>query len=170
MGYVHDTSMAGEAAIGQMTFTGGTWSDATLGGNVWCKRRTANDAAFVVKIPLGLPQSSAPGKGAWLKAVEVFYKITSAALDGLSAGIYANPLPAQGAAFGVAQALAFAYDAAHATAAQRVTADEHRLLLTLETPLQMGAGLLVHVELAGDGNALGGFELYAAQAYYTLRL
>lgn len=170
MGYVHDTSMIAGVAIGQVTFSGGTWSDVALAGNVWCKRRTASDAAFTVRIPINLPQSGAPGKGAWLRAVEVFYKISTGALDGLSAAIYANPLPVHGAAFGAAQAQAFSYDAAHDTAGERVTLDEHRMTLTLVTPLRLEGDTLAHVELAGDGSTLGSFELYAVQAHYTLRL
>lgn len=170
MGYVHDTSMVAGVAIGQVTFQGGSWSDVALAGNVWCKRRTASDATFTVRIPIHLPQSAAPGKGAWLKAVEVFYKINTGALDGLSAALYTNSLPEHGAAFGAAQAQAFSYDADHDTAGERAAVDEHRLTLTLATPLQMEAGMLAHVELVGDGSSTGSFEFYAAQLHYTLRL
>lgn len=170
MGYVHDTSMVEGVAIGQVTFLSGSWSDVALAGNVWCKRRTAGDATFTVKIPLGLPQSAAPGKGAWLMAVEVFYKVATAALDGLSAGLYANTLPGDGTAFAAAQALAFTYDSGHDTPAERVDMDEHRMTLTLAEPLLLEAGKLAHLELAGDGSAMSVFELYGAQARYTLRL
>lgn len=170
MGYVHDTSMVEGVALAQMTFSGGTWSDVALAGNVWCKRRTASDATFTVKVPLNLPQSAAPGKGAWLQAVEVFYKITTAALDGLSAAVYAGALPEHGSAFAAAQAQAFSYDAAHDAAGERVAIDEHRMALTLVNPLRLDSGLLAHLELAGDGSTLGGFELYAVLAHYTLRL
>ena len=170
MGYVHDTSMVEGVAIGQVTFLGGSWSDVALAGNVWCKRRTAGDASFTVKIPLGLPQSAAPGKGAWLKAVEVFYKVGTAALDGLSAALYATTLPVDGAAFEAAQALAFGYDSGHDAPAERVEMDEHRLTLTLDTPLLLEAGKQVHLELAGDGSMMSVFEFFGAQALYTLRL
>ena len=170
MGYVHDTSMVEGVAIPLVTFQGGSWSDVVQTGNIWCKRRTAGDSAFTVKIPLGLPQSGAPGKGAWLKAVEVFYKISSGALDSLNAAIYLATLPEDGAAFGPAQALAFSYDAGHTSAAGRVDADEHRMRVTLESPRLLEAGALAHLELAGDGSALGIMEFYAVQVEYTLRL
>jgi hypothetical protein len=170
MGYVHDTSMVEVIPLEQTTFYGGTWSDIVLGGNLWCKRRTAADSTFTVKLPLPLPQSSAPGKGAWLQAVEVFYKVGSGGIDALSAAIYQTTLPLDGAAFTAAQTQSFSYDTGHDTAAERIDNDEHRMTLTLETPLLMEAGKLAHLELAGDGSLTATFELYAVQAYYTLRL
>lgn len=170
MGYVHDTSMVEGVAIGLVTFLGGSWSDVALAGNVWCKRRTAGDASFTVKIPLTLPQSAAPGKGAWLKAVEVFYKVGTAALDGLSAALYATTLPVDGAAFGAAQALGFAYDTGHDTPSERAELDEHRMTLTLDAPLLLEAGKQAHLELAGDGSMMSVFEFFGAQVLYTLRL
>lgn len=170
-GYVHDTAMSQAIHPNQVMKSAGTWTEVeTSVADVWALRRTAADATCNVRIPVLLPSNATAQKGAYLKSVDVYYTVATAALDSLAAAIYETNLPADGAAAGAATSHAFSYDSGHDTAPERIDVDEHALTLTLTTPVWLDAGDLFHVELAIDAAATSVFDFLGARLNYTLRL
>ena len=169
MGYVHDTSMSQFIPPEVAQFSAGTWTDA-VASNVWSRQKAAADAAAVVKIPIGIPQNSASQKGAYLRSIDIWFKVTTAALDSLAATIYKATLPADGAAYAAPSSQAFSYDAGHDTAAERIDVDEHKMTLTLTTPFWLDDDDEVYVELAVDGALTSVFDYYGSRANFTLRI
>jgi hypothetical protein len=170
-GYVHDTAMSQAIHPNQMMKSAGTWTEVeTSVADVWALRRSAADAVCNVRIPVVLPSNAGAQKGAYLKSVDVFYTVGTAALDALAAAIYEANFPADGAAAGAATAHPFSYDSGHDTAGERIDVDEHTMTLTLNTPIWLDASDLFHVELAIDAAATSVFEFLGARVNYTLRL
>lgn len=170
MGYVHDTTVSRFIPPEKAQFSAGTWSDA-VASNVWSKNRAAADASFVLKIPICPPVQSSRGlKGAYLKSIDVWYEVGTAALDSLAAAVYRATLPANGAAFAAPAAQSFTYDGAHDAANERITADEHRMTLSLAAPFWVDDDDQVTVELSVDAAATSVFKYYGARANFTLRL
>lgn len=170
MGYVHDTSLCSLMQCHEAQFSAGTWT-ATVSSNIWSMNRTAADAAFVIKIPLRLPvQSSAALKGAYLKSIDIWWQVATAAMDALSAAIVKMVLPANGDAPAAVETPAFSYDSGHDTANERLTADEHKMTLTLTTPFWVDDDDLVYVELSCDAAATSVFKYFGARANFTLRV
>jgi hypothetical protein len=154
---------------GAAAFSAGTWADA-VASNVWCKSRTAADASFTIAIPVLLPSNAAALKGTYLKSIDVWYSIgTAAADDFASVALYADALPASGSAV-TAAAVAVTLDAAHDTAAERKAAGDHKLTITLSTPVWIDNNAAYHVELLVDAAATTVFKLFGARANYTLRI
>jgi len=169
MGYVHDTAMSQFIPPAAAGFSAGTWADA-LASNVWCKSRTAADASFTIGIPVLLPSNSAALKGACLQSIDVWYSIATAAADDFaSVSLYADTLAASGTANSAA-AVTATLDAAHDTAAERKATGEHKLTLTLATPVWVDHEAAYHIELVVDAAATTVFKLFGARANYTLRL
>jgi hypothetical protein len=150
-------------------FSAGTWTDA-VASNVWSKQKAAADAAAVVKIPITIPQNSAAQKGAYLRSIDIWFAVTTAALDSLAATIYKATLPADGAAYAAPASQAFSYDAGHDTAAERIDVDEHKMTLTLTTPFWLDDDDEVFVELAVDGALTSVFDYCGARVNFTLRI
>jgi len=170
-GYVHDTAMSQFFGPNQAHYVTGVWADAA--GQVTdtiCKAKTAADNTGVATMILGLPQNSAANKGAYLKSVDVYFEVRTAALEALSAQLNQATLPADGAAFGAVTNESFSYDAGHDDAAERVDVDQHTMTLTPDTPFWLDDDSLVMVELTVDAAATSVFEFYGCRANYTLRL
>jgi hypothetical protein len=154
---------------GAAAFSAGTWADA-VASNVWCKSRSAADASFTIAIPLLLPSNSAALKGAYLQSIDVWYSIATAAADDFATtALYADALAASGTA-NTAASITVTLDAAHDTAAERKAAGDHRLTLTLSTPVWVDHDAAYHVELVVDAAATTVFKLFGARANYTLRI
>lgn len=169
MGYTHDTGMVEIIFPSQMVFSGGTWADAAS-SHVWTKDKTAGANTSLVRVPLDLPHNRAGLKGACLVGVDVWWSVTTADLNALTAEIYKASLPLNGQAMTAPASLGFAYDAAHAQAADRISQDKHAMSLTLTSPTWLGAGDDVYVELSINAAAGSLVKIYAARARYTLRV
>jgi hypothetical protein len=169
-GYVHDTSMSLFIPPADMLKTAGTWTD-TVGGvaNTYMQRRTAADATAIIVIPIAIPQNSVALKGGYIKSIDIWYNVTTAAMDAVTALLTRATLPATGAAFGAVAAPAFTYDTGHDTAAERLTLDEHKMTLTITTPFWLDDDDELYVELTIDAAATSLFDLYGARANYTFR-
>ncbi len=170
-GYVHDTAMSQAIHPNQVMKSAGTWTEVeTSVADVWALRRSAADTTFNLRIPVVVPSNSGAQKGAYLKSVDVYFTVVTAALDSLAAAIYQTRLPADGAAASAATAHPFSYDTGHDTAPERIDVDEHSLTLTLTTPVWVDDDDLFHVELAVDAAATSVFDFLGARVNYTLRL
>jgi hypothetical protein len=171
MGYVHDTSMSYFVASPSCHFVGGTWTDSAgaVAGTL-VKTRAAADATFIISVPVCLPGNSKAFKGSFIKTIDVIWAVTVAALDSISAVIYKQTLPVDGAAFGAASSQAFTYDTGHDTANERLTLDEHHMVLTLTTPFWIDDNDLITIQINGDAAATSVMNFNGARINYTLRV
>lgn len=169
-GYVHDTSIYVWIPFTKFMHSAGTWT-ATVASNVWYHRRTAADAAATTYIPLGdLYASASDLKGAYIKAVQIHFRIVTAAIDAMEAHLYKATLAADGTLFTVAE-VTTTYDTGHDSAAERIDVDEHLMTLTPSTPFWIdGDGSYYFVEIVWDGSATGVIDLFGANVSLTVRL
>ena len=171
MGYVHDTAMSQFFPPTVAHYVTGTWSDAagSIAGTI-CKSKAAADNTAVVTIPIAVPQNGVAQKGAYLKSIDVYWEVLTAAMDAVTAAINKATLPANGADFAAPAAQTFTYDANHDTAAKRLTLDEHKMTLTITTPFWMDDDDLVLVEMTFDAALTSALTFFGARANYTLRV
>lgn len=169
MGYVHDTAMSLFIPPEQAQYTVGTFTDA-VNSNVWSKSKSAANDTSVIKIPVPIPQNSVALKGSKLVSIDIWFKVATAALDASSAVIYKATLPADAAAYAAPASQAFSYDTGHDTAGERIDVDEHKMTLTLTTPIWLDDDDEVYVEFTVDAATTSAFDYYGARANYTLRL
>lgn len=171
MGYVHDTHMSQFIAPGQCHYVTGTWSDAAgaVAGTI-AKSKAAADNTAKVTIPITLPQNSVALKGSYVKSIDVFWEVLTAAMDAVSAAINLARLPADGAAFAAVTAQTFTYDTGHDSAAERLTLDQHKMTLTLSTPIWLDDDDLLLVEVTFDAAATSALTFFGARANFTARL
>lgn len=170
MGYVHDTAMS--QYIPPTAFHGvtGTWTDAAgaVAGTI-CKHVAATDEVSILNIPVMLPSNSVAQKGAYLKSIEIDFTIKTAACDALAAVVNSVVRGADGAV-AVVTAQTFTYDTGHDTANERIDVDEHKMTLTITTPMWIDNDQYVLVELTCDKAATTTIDFIAAVANFTLRV
>jgi hypothetical protein len=172
-GYVHDTAMSVFIPPAVLHYVTGTWTDAAgaVSGTI-VKAKAAADNTAVVNIPVCLPQNSVAQKGSFLKSIDLWYNVTTAALDAASVTAVINRfvLPANGAAFPAAVTHAFTYDTGNDTAAEADDLDEHKMTLTITTPFWMDDDDFVTVAVTIDAAATSVVHIHGARANFTLRL
>ena len=169
MGYVHDTQMKQFISPSEMMFEGGTWSD--LASSSLPEKHRAQEADVGgLMIPVHLPQNGGPQKGAYLESIDIWWRVGTAAMVDMFAEIKKVALPDNGDSYPSPTDLAFSYDAANDTAAERKTLDEHKMTLTLTTPIWMEADDLIYVYVEYEGAATSQLFMGPARANYTLRL
>ena len=130
---------------------------------------TATDQVCTVNIPVMIPSNSIGLQGAKLDSVEVDFEILIAACDAVTAVFNLVTRGANGAD-AVVTAQTFTYDTGHDAAAERYAVDEHRMTLTLATPIWIDNDQYVLIELTFDKAATTTVELLAAVANFTLRM
>jgi hypothetical protein len=148
----------------------------TVASNIWSNNRTAADAAFTLFIPVLIPSNSVATKGALLKSIEFMYSVGTSAMDAVtSVKLYKNTLSATAASGSgtintVAEITAVTLDAGHNTDAERLAVDEHRLVLSLDTPAYIDNDEYYHVEIVCDAAAGSVWKTFGAIINYTLRV
>jgi hypothetical protein len=170
MGYVRDTHMSQYIPPTEFHCVTGTWSLAAgqVAGTI-CKHVAATDETSVINIPIFLPSNSDANKGAYLVSIEIDFEILVAACDALAAVVNKVTRGAEGAVAVVA-AQTFTYDAGHDSAAERVDVDQHKMTLTLDTPIWIDNDVYVLIEITADKAATTTMDMLAAVANYTLKL
>jgi hypothetical protein len=148
----------------------GTWT--TIAGQVVgtiVRHLAAADQSGLVTIPIVIPSNASPQKGAYLTSIEIDFEILVAACDALSAVVN---LVTRGAntAVAVVAAQTFTYDTGHDTAGERDNLDQHKMTLTLTTPIWITNGQYVLVEVTVDQALTTQVDFLGAVANYTLRL
>ena len=171
MGYVHDTAMVIFTALEEMFFTVGTWT-LTQASNIWTWNHTAAANVSIAHIPIRLPQNSAAYKGAFLKSIDIWWSNATANINDIVPTIYKVTLPTllTGGSGPSVAAQTFTYDASHDTTAKRYTQDQHRMTITLSTPIWVDNNGEVFVQLSIDAASSSVVKLQAVRANYTLRL
>jgi len=173
-GYVHDTAMSQWISPNMCSYVTGTWTDAVgaVTGTV-VKEKAAADNTGVIYIPISaaLFQNSNALKGSYIKSIDMYYAVTTAALD--AAGAIANidrfVLPVNGAAFPALVAHTFTYDTGNDTAAESDDLDEHTMTLTLATPFWLDNDDLLQVRLTIDAAATSVVRFHGARVNFTFR-
>ena len=172
MGYVNDTHMHEWIPPTLFHCVTGTWSDAAgaVGNTIVYKKSAANETS-ILTIPVELPMNDGQEKGAYLVSVDLYWSLLTGAYTTITAAINKWILPANGAAIGTIEALAFSYDTGHDTAGERNTMDEHVMTLTLTTPVWIEEDHVIQVQLTNVAGVGGGvFDFIGMRANYTYRL
>jgi hypothetical protein len=170
-GYLHDTAMTFWIDFTLFSHNSGTWT-MTVGpvANTYMTRRTAAAATSITRIPIVVPQNSVAQKGSYLKSIDIWFEYLTAAPTSLDALIWKNVLPADTAAIAAATAVLFSYDTGHDTAGERDNVDQHKMTLTLTTPVWLDDDDLIFVELTSVNALTTSLDFYGARANVTLRL
>jgi len=176
MGYVHDTAMAKFIPPTIFGHSAGTWTLA-VATNVWSLNRTAADASFTVFMPIPILSNSVAFKGSKITSVEFMYSIATAAADDFpaaTASLYVDSLSAIAASgsgtINTAAAVATTLDTGHDTDAELKAVDEHRIKLTVTTPLWIDNDQAYHAEFVVDAAATTVFKIFGGIANFTLRV
>jgi len=170
MGYVHDTAMSQFVPPNQIGVSAGTWTLA-VASNVWSNDRTAGDASFTAYIPIPIPSNSVALKGCKLVSVEFMYAISTAAADAFATfALYKDTFAVSGTLNTSAVVAGVTVDTAHDTSAERYAVNEHRAVITLDTPVFIDNDEHYHVEAVVDCAATTVFKIFGAIVNYTLRV
>ena len=169
MGYIHDTAMSRFISPFECGYTAGTWTP-TIGTNMVENVRTAADASFTILIPILLPSNDEILKGAYLKSIDVYYSIATAAADAV-AGLAVDKitLGADGTACAGAT-VAVTQDTGHDTAAERLDVEDHTMTTTITTPVWIDDGEHFVGSLIADAAATTVSSFIGARVNYTLRV
>jgi hypothetical protein len=171
MGYIHDTHTHLFIPPNKCHYVTGTWTDAAgaVAGTI-ARAKGAADEAGVVTIPITPLQNASAGKGSYVKSIDVWWEVLTAACDAVTAVINLARLPANGAAFAAVTAQTFTYDSGHDTAGERLTLDQHKMTLTLDTPIWLDDDDLLLVQITFDAAATSAITFFGARANLTVRM
>jgi hypothetical protein len=170
-GYVHDTAVSVMIPPRACVFNVGTWTDtAGAVAGTYCVTKTGAANSPFVAIPLMPLQNSVALKGSYLKSIDVWWILGTAALTTLTATIRQNTAPANAAAYPASVTPAFTYDSNHLNNAARVTVAQHTMTLTVTTPFWLANTEqdILELTLVDPGTSV--FNFYGARANYTLRM
>ena len=174
MGYIHDTAMSQFIPPNQIEFSAGTWALA-VASNVWSMDRTAADASFTVYVPVLVPSNSVALKGVKLESVELMWATSVEVMDDVATvALYTDTLQASAASgsgtINTAAAITQTQDTGHDTDADRLAIDEHRMKVTITTPVWLDNDVAVHLEVVFNAGTNGVVKVFGAIANYTVRL
>jgi len=168
MGYIHDTHCAQYIPPTAFHCVTGTFTDAAgaVTGTI-AKHRAAAASTAVINIPIMLPSNSIAQKGAYLLSVEVDYELLLDVATSVTASMNRVTRGAD-TAVAVVAAVTVTQDLAAAVAA--ATENQHKLTVTLTTPVWIDNDqefLLVLTIVCG---ATVTVDLLGAVANYELKL
>jgi hypothetical protein len=152
-----------------MGYTVGTFT-MTQAAHVWSMNKTAAANTSIIQVPIPIPQNSVDLKGSCLKSIELWWTNGTADLTVLSVEVYKAVLPANGAAMAAPTLLAHTPDAGHDEAGETITQDEHKMPLTLDTPIWLDDDAVIYAEVTVNAAAGSVFKMFPARANFTLRL
>lgn len=149
----------------------GTWTP-TFAANVFSMDKTAADNTCVAYVPCPAPQISdaavessaaAVDRGVRPIALEIMYSVATAALDAVDVALLKDTY-ADSATLNTAAAVTSSYDAAHDTAGERITVDEHRLSLLIaeRDRFFLSSGVGVHGEATFNAAATSVLKVFGA--------
>ena len=168
MGYVHDTHMSQYIPPTAMHCVTGTWTQAAgaVAGTI-ANHKAAGAQTAVVNVPIMLPSNSIDQKGAYLVSAEVDYELLLAVATSVTASMNKVTRGAD-TAVAVVAAVTVTQDLAAAVAA--ATENQHKLTVTLTTPIWLDNDVYVLLVLTMVCGATVTVDLLGAVANYTLRL
>jgi len=163
---IHNTHFSQYIPPNAMNFVTGTWADAAgqVTGTI-CKHKSAAAETAVVTIPVMIPSNSVALQGAKLASIEIDYEVLVADLTSLTATI--NKVT-RGADTAVAVVASLAFSQSPTAANAKVT-DQHKLVLTLTTPVWIANTEYVLVALACVAPSSTTLDILGAVANFTLK-
>jgi hypothetical protein len=169
MGYVNDTNMKQFISPFGFGFSAGTWTP-TISSELVSNVRSQADASVTILIPIPVPSNSKAFKGAKLASVDIWYAIATAAADDFATAEIVKQALGVDDTVNTGSAPAVTLDTGHDTAAERLAVDtDHRMTITLDTPVWIDDNDAFFVHLVVDCAATTDLILYGAQANYTFR-
>jgi hypothetical protein len=169
MGYVNDKEMSQMIPIESMSFVTGTWVP-TLASNVVSSERTSADSSSNIFVPIPIPSNEVALKGAKLKSIDVYYNIAVAALDDFATVELEKIVLEVDGTIPTGAAVSITLDTAHDTAAERKALDEHKMTVTLDTPVWIDDNEVYYLYMVIDSAATSDFGMFPAVAHYELRV
>ena len=167
-GYVHDTAMAQFIAPTLFHIVTGTWTQAAgqVAGTI-AEHKAATAETATVTIPIVIPSNAVGLKGAYLKSIEVDYELLVAACTSVTATL-SKVVRGADTAVAVVSNPAITQDLAAAVAA--ATVDQHKLTVTLTTPVWIDNDEYYLLKLAMVAAATTTIDLLGAVANFTERI
>ncbi len=167
-GYVHDTSMSQYIPPNSMHCVTGTWTDIAgqVAGTI-VRHKAAAAETTTINIPLMIPSNSVALKGSLLKSVEIDYELLTAAATSITCTIV-KVVRGVDTAVAVVSAPACTQDLAAGVAA--ATVDQHRITVTLTTPVWIDNDEYYFCKMIAVCAAGTLLDLLAAVANYTERV
>jgi hypothetical protein len=168
MGYVHDTQMSQFLTPNMFHYNVGTWTQvAGQVADTICMHRAAANETAVVNIPIVIPSNAAGYKGALLKSIEIDYELLVAqptsvtpVLNKITRGVDTA------VAVVTVPTITRSPDAANS-----ITVDQHKLVVTLSTPEWIDNDVYFLLELTIVAGAGGNTtDILGAVVNYTLRV
>lgn len=151
-----------------MQADGGTWT-YTAGTNLWFMRWTTEDATRKVVVPISIPGQTTSGKGYKITAIRIFYDFSATGAIGITPLIYELTMPAHGAQM-TGASKAFTYDTSHDTYLERITADEHTMVLTITSASWSSTGVNYQLEFSVNGDGASQFDFYGIEVDFTYNM
>lgn len=174
MGYVHDQDFAFPISPFQCYGTVATWAIGAgqVAGAMSYKCDATDETAHLfveVRTPSHKPDSAGNAvKGFKIVDIEIDYEITAAACDAVDVVINKIKRGADGAVY-VVSTPAFSYDTGHDTAAERYDVDQHKMTLSLTTPIWVEDDEYFVLDFTINKAATSIFEIYGGVVHGTLR-
>ena len=167
-GYVHDTAMSQFIPPTLFHIVTGTWTIAAgqVAGTI-CQHKAATAETATVNIPIMIPSNSVGLKGAYLKSIEVDYEILVAACTTVTATL-SKVVRGVDTAVAVVTNPAITQDLIAASTA--ATVDQHKLTVTLTTPVWIANTEYYLLKLAMVAAATTTIDLLGAVANFTERI
>jgi len=150
----------------------GTYTLTEVAADLYAMRRTAAAGVDTFVIPIPIATWTTALEGVKISSIKVIYSVATADLDDVIIKINKGGVPADGSISTVAN-VAFTYDAAHDSAAERAddtgAPEYHTMTCTIDTPGYIDASEKWDLEIAtdGDAGATGVLDIYGIQINYS---
>ena len=165
---MHNTHMSQFIPCTAIHYVTGTWTNAAgqVTGTI-CKHKSANAETAVVTIPVQIPSNSVALQGAKLASVELDYELLVEAATSVTAVV--NKVT-RGVDTAVAVVAALPSSQSLVAAVGAATADQHKLSVTITTPVWIDNDeeILVQVSFVCGANVT--VDILAAVANFTARM
>lgn len=161
MGYVHNTHMSQRTALQMITATVGTWAMAAS-AHIWTLDKTAAADTSILHIPVTPLQNSQESAGSKLASIDIQYVVATANLSAMAAKVYKTTMAAEGDAPASAEI--------PSTSTFFLTQDDHKVTISITTPVFIAEDEDVFVELTVNAAATSVIKLQGVSSNYTLRI
>jgi hypothetical protein len=164
---IHNTHFSQYIPPTAIHYVTGTWTNAAgqVVGTI-CKHKAAGAETAVVTVPVQIPSNSIALQGAKLASIELDYELIGAAGVSVTAVLHKIVRGAD-TAVAVASHPTITQDLAAAVAA--VTQDQHKLTVTLSTPVWIDNDDYYLCEFSFECGGVVTVDILAAVVNYTLR-
>jgi hypothetical protein len=168
MGYIHEAGMSQFVPPLDIGASAGTWA-VVRNSNVWTNLRTAADVNFTLYIPVPILSSPVALKGGYLKSIELMIEIATTLADDFTLKLFKDTLAVTGTLNTATEITGITLDVGHDGVGERKAIDEHRLVITLDTPAWIDNDETYHLEVYINPAVGTNIYIFGAIINYTLR-